>query len=189
MLYEVHFTVEPRDVERWHGVCAKLNLRPVFIENSGGLNPRQLMCEAQIQSDAAHVKNQIAILEQKIKDNDFQILRTKVECPLGLAPTNYEYYECHMKFYIPDKKVALLKKITEKHPLFLSRSLIALNKWYLTARYYHGSKEEAARLFMKYVKLIKAFLPIHEVELEAAIYDSNPDIDEGWIPMVKTAEN
>lgn len=182
---EWHVTVEG-DPLRWHSLCGSLGLKPLWIE----LNTfeRQLMCASSWDPRVTNPRGHVII-----EAAGFKIVRVKHEiqpCVRKIDittaghyhpiyhteqvpdPKSVIYYECHVKFNGP---------FTPSLPL-TSRDLFRQDRWYITHR------QRTPFNAMAFVSLVHNQLVVEGVpfehaghEYEAAVYDSNSDLDASWL--------
>lgn len=170
---EFHVTVAG-DPFQWRGFCTAIGIKPLWIElNNLDL---QLMCAAN--EDPTSV----------IEAAGWQILRNKHEVethPLDITSMQDEhtrwlpevvegalYYECHVKLDGP----------FNPHFMGSSRDLFRVNRWYVTKRETRPfDPQPFVNTIRRMAGLVRLPSVSAEFEYEAAIRDSNPDIDKGWL--------
>lgn len=157
---EWHHTVKG-DVYRWLDFCSFVGVKPLFIELNNW--SRQLMCASPRD------------LTQAIRINcDFELLRTKHEVYPPSKPDGVivKYYESHVKLNGPFLPITGAS----------SRDLLREHRWYVTRR---QSKSFDAAVFadrvFSWLQVNHNESAIAEIEYEACILDTNPDLDKGWL--------
>jgi len=171
---EWHITVEG-DPFQWRGFCTQLGIKPLWIE----LNTfeRQLMCAI-----TPHMLDEqectIEGLQREI-ERSFKVVRFKHEvqpsdpAQLGrFGPNDIVYYECHVKIDGPFRPELAMS----------SRDLFRADRWYVTRRSHEAFEPT------HFVRSVQDYMHRHRKpallagwEYEAAVRDSNPNIDRLWV--------
>lgn len=196
MLFEVHITVDSREIERWKACCQGLGIKPLFIKLSRGKHQYQLLSASTFRGNREGADDYVSSLHGQIKSNGFASIRTKLECSLDKIPGGVvpAYFECHIKFPLI-KHGRGIKTSARKTQTAASENLLAcdgsLQKWYLTTRHYFEqgqynrrkmSDENYARYkFEDIGRKVRVFLPVRSIDMECVIYDTNPVLDEDWV--------
>ena len=154
---EYHVTVEG-DPFQWRGFCAAVGIKPLWIELS--TFERQLMCAAKYDP-TRHIELTGA----------FKIVRVKHEVSELQEFERALYWECHVKLNGP---------FYAKAPM-ASRDLYRPDRWYITRR------EDQPFDYLEFVDWVKFHsaaregLTVAGFEYEAALKDTNRDLDGNWI--------
>lgn len=115
----------------------------------------------------------------------FSITRVKLES--RLVEGDRVYYEAHWKLdfkYDASYWTCATQKFLAKHPEVLwSRNLFDTRIHYLSQRIYEHSDSLLASTQFNSTGVAINFngLPLVKTHYERALFDSNPDIDEGWM--------
>lgn len=187
MLYEVHITVASDDTDRWQDFCRRMGMKPLLIELAEGEHSRQLMCEATFTGSESGARDFADDLEGDVRANGYEILRTKLECPLAprREKTGTVYFECHIKLVLTDEQLPIVAQLCRDHGFSASSEVFSRTpekqKWYLTERYYKGEVEEVREKFRLALARARERLPVKAMDSERVLTDSNPEIDKGWV--------
>jgi hypothetical protein len=145
------------------------------------------MCAATWKSpDVAAGRAEAERLANAIAAEGFVVVRNKLECPLEdmMELTEWDYMECHVKLRLTPEEEAYIPFVEAATGAHVSSNRIGnppgRRKWYLTNRRYHGTVEEARASFEETLAITQQYLPVHNMEMECAVLDSNPAIDRGW---------
>ena len=198
MLFESHITVEPhRRLEDWKLFCKTNEVKPLFIQLAHGKYPRQMMCSDRFDRPGyGHAFEKADRLADAIHKAGFRRVRVKLECPLGDAYTHpvaqRSYAECHGKLWLTSAEAERLVVIAQELPMYVSRNVIAprrreKSKWYVTSRHYGKTPRHATIAFMEMEQRLAQHFPEYELEREWVLYDSDPHIDDGWVPNPRSA--
>ena len=144
MQFEIHITVESKDIEGWKALCKKLFLKPLWIQNSKGWRSRQMLCAAGFSDSARNIHNErlgvrshMKYLSDKINSVGFKVIRQKLKCGFRKMHS-FLYNECHIKITLPDSENEAVLSFCELNGISASWSLIhnvsGKRKWYLTVR-------------------------------------------------------
>jgi hypothetical protein len=185
---EWHVTVDG-DPTQWRGWCVMHDIKPLWIE----LNTfeRQLMCafpgDRGRQVDRGNER--AASLIEGIH-HSFNVVRIKHEvAPVKLDVSTHSspntfietfgdvtpiYYECHVKLDGPFRPAMQMS----------SRDLFRAERWYVTRR------QQTPFNAQEFVDMVRGWvaLPdgwrgpsvVHSFEYEAALLDTNPNLDVNW---------
>lgn len=170
---EWHVTVLG-DPFQWRGFCAAIGIKPLWIELNNF--ETQLMCAADHDP------------RQEIFQGGWQVIRTKHEVetfPIDITTHNQKgptwlpetiegalYYECHVKIDGPFKPVFQMS----------SRDLFRRDRWYVTKR---EARPFNGKDFAEDIDRVLNHFPggqctIDEYEYEAALIDTNHELDDNW---------
>lgn len=202
-LFECHITVvlSGNRVQDFCESCYALNAKPIVIELSSGATSFQPMLSKRLSGEAIAVLASIEELEAQLSAQ-YDVTRIKVEAALsnhGIPSTNGDaissvrdcYFEHHVKVLLDKTEDReLLRRNLESLQGHLSRN--ALNQLgdteqrFITQRFYNTGQMEAAENLEKLIN----FLTLEKITIldqirEYNIYDSNVDLDSGWINDVK----
>lgn len=189
MLFEAHVTVDSNDIEAWQECCREVLIKPLLIRLSHGAHPNQLMCAALFSADIELAARQVEVLENRIKEAGFKILRTKLECQLAHSACVQKpsYFECHMKLTLDEAGASKLLSVAQELGIAASTNLLAVNgkweRWYLTSRDYMKDMGIAIDEFQRLRRQVEQYLPVEEMDMECVIFDTNPGLDRGWVDI------
>lgn len=195
--FELHVTVRPNDVIAFATFCKEIQAKPLYIQLNQGQHPDQLMLATtnMLRNDEeakAWAKNYGDMVKRH-----FDVTRVKLESRLTEGPN--EYYEAHWKLdfthsgYGAPPRIhaenyqywtcALLDFRLTRPQLLHSRNLFDTRIHYLSQRIYLSEDHLAASTtFNKSgIDINTHGLPLVKTHYERAIWDSNPEIDNGWV--------
>lgn len=193
MEFEFHITVNDltfEEKESFIELCRVEQVKPVMIVLDQGEYINQPMITGIVHSaDYEEVKNVIEEVVAKFRDNEFTVVRTKVEIPAKeetyfdqpMLAQSKPYFEWHGKVYVDD--VVRLKQLCADSGGHISRNSLNANGKirFVTVREYNSSEK-----FYSRVEKIHNILQQNKIELlkqqyELCIYDSREELDRGWI--------
>ncbi len=200
--FETHITVFLKDLDRvealqkW-GINHGLKLLHIVLDR--GINVSQLMLTRHGQGS---LKNELKVAfdsTQSLNAEGFTVTRIKIEAALsnqGVPQSNAEalnhscdrYFEHHIKLLLePSADILPLIHVAEGHSAHLSRNLFQTrsdqyHERFVTQRCISVGCVEAQQQLQSLLKAIAnlAYFAI-DVEAEFVVYDSNLDLDTGWI--------
>lgn len=201
---EIHVTVHLDNTEeekvRFEMACKAQNGKCIWIELEDGQVKNQPMYGRRLPSSAPH--QQAAEIYKLVEalSLEFSLMRIKVEASPhneGIPQTNEAastepedcYFEHHLALHLlPSVNVIELKKLAVSYDGYLSRnafkSVTAAGEHirFITQRFHNiGQPEADAKLDRLVGYLREVSIPIVDIEREYNIFDSNLDIDRGWI--------
>lgn len=207
--YEVHVTVALPDKLSLYDkkndfieLCKKIKAKPIIIELEDGV-PVNGKIQWQTSKYYHKTLNQVINLMQNdvdyIETSGWQVVRKKIETipssnlqsnvpltqyDLEIEPTA-NYFEFHIKFVVPENMNIILN-VCKKHNAHISKNAITKTVLQsfkiITLRLYKICLNDSIDLFNAlYNDLIKINTIIVKTEKEYAVYDSNSNIDKGWI--------
>lgn len=193
--FEMHHTVEIGLEEDFLYLCRDLELKPILIELPvGAANPKQWMTSAWYVGDEAGALCRLRQLTSEIRCRGFRVVREKLEAGASCAGVPEDtppspdhpdrYFEFHVKIFLKPDLVEALQEITGKHEAHLSKSSLRgePTRRFLTLRLYMMGRLEAFGRLDSLVKDLKeAGLDFAAVEREFCVFDSNVEVDRGWI--------
>jgi hypothetical protein len=191
-LFEHHLTVDGQtDLRKWEQTCAMIDAKPLVIElgpdGKTGKHPRQMMWAVVTETDDP--EGWVTDLWTHAVERGHRFVRSKLETPLDKS-ANFDpaYYEAHVKSLIPAAEAAEMVKACQDHGFVASRnalypSTLGLEKWYFTLRSYDSGRDfvsAGADFARDFAWLTKLNWHTVRMEMEAVIFDTNPDLDRGW---------
>lgn len=201
-LFETHLTVAPLDVEgltRFESACAVLGVKCVRIELARGHTRSQPMTGSHAAGTLTHVLSLAHTLAQELAEHGFVVTRIKIEA----APTNADlpdsdadalrhpatnYYEHHVKLLLPtEADLEPLTLLCQRHAAHLSTNAFKSRddgqcERFVTVRAYGVGRATAeARVENLLAYLTLAGYAIVKRVAEYCVYDSNEEIDAGWL--------
>lgn len=201
--FEVHLTVRTEDVEalEFRQWCEGRGFKCVRIVLSRGSQPEQPMATwRRRETDLSAVLEEAREHASAAKLDGHEVVRLKIETPLGNCdvPAKDEevrdrdatlYFEHHLKLQreIGASQEAL-RQVCEQHRSHLSRNAFArvdssIEHRFVTLRSYRVGAETSVRQVNMLLKELDAIGEnVIEQESEYCVYDSNVDLDAGWLP-------
>jgi hypothetical protein len=193
MEFEYHVTMsdlKQDEKETFINICNEENVKPVLIVLDQGEYINQPMITGIVHSaDYEEVKNVIEEVVAKFRDNEFRVVRTKVEIPAKeetyfdqpLLAQSKPYFEWHGKVYVDD--VVRLKQLCADSGGHISwNSLNANGKIrFVTVREYNSSEKFYSRVEKIHYILQQNKIELLKQQYELCIYDSREELDRGWI--------
>lgn len=195
--YEIHLTVhlDPNrtdDLERFKATCASFNAKAIVIDAEplvDVMSSYRMMTENQNEA-FKEMTAQVLILASK----GFHIIRSKVETsldhPWAITPLPNQYFESHIQVLCTDEQVEDLRDLSKGLDFHVSRNAFKGLKdgkhvRMATLRQYHTTPAEFKRrtLALRSVLKTEGFEFHKEMEIEFALYDSNPYHDGQWLLM------
>lgn len=196
--FELHFTFscDAPDLQQ----LAERHLgKLTLIELSQGAFPEQPMLTLYRTGTLAQTIDSCSTLALQFSEGGFEVRRIKMEVALSdaLAPATSEeaktrprscYFENHIKLLLaPEDDLALITRLGAHHHAHLSRNARrtrgdGFQERFLTQRFFDcGSEFSYGELDRLVTDLKRQNIPVLEVEAEYVVYDSNFQIDHGWI--------
>ncbi|PQO43220.1 hypothetical protein [Blastopirellula marina] len=198
---ETHLTLAPASEEslpraaQW---AAAQGLKWTHILLAEGRHPSQPMVTFWRSGTLGEQLDQAAAIAASLRELDLLAVRVKVECASADAARYFEnslqlaehpgYFEHHVKLQLAaDAELPALAELARTHDARLSanarRQLAAgAVERFVTQRAYDAGRAEAAeRLAQLIDSLQAAAYPILEVEEEYVLYDSDLQLDAGWL--------
>jgi hypothetical protein len=180
---EYHVTVEG-DPFQWRGYCVGANIKPLWIELNNF--ERQIMCAITPKN----LEDDCCDLDAFVKDisRRFTVVRVKKE----VQPARSRRLDVRKS-----RRVHLLTACHPERDLLrvprevgrqvqprlrrASRDLFRAERWYVTKRQREPfNPDDFARLIANMVSYDSKFVAF---EYEAAILDTNPELDARWMPL------
>lgn len=206
-LFEIHVTVKASSlsVKKFSECCAELNTKPIIIALPVGTHQRQVQSGSCVYGTLQQAFIVMAEQHRVFATAGLEILRGKIEYKLGtskdadkLVPKtnlralfrpNNRYLEYHYKIVLHSARLPELKALAMCHGAHMSRNIYARlhNErgevvQFLTLRFFRTGTIEGRRLFLALDHaLTDNGFKVKKTECEYACFDSNTDIDAGWI--------
>ena len=190
--FEIHLTTEnvsSEYISYFTQICDHMNGKALIIELSRGNQTKQPMFSKKILLETATQAIKIAEdLKEKFASKNFSITRMKIETPAEFSDfvatenSANNYFEWHGKINI--EEIKNLESICEKHKTHLSLNAVK-NKdslRFLTLREYDSKKIFIERVKFLIADLEKNGVNLLKEEYEYCFYDSNKNLDGGWLP-------
>eukprot|EP01084_Bolivina_argentea_P083572 151318_1 len=208
--FEYHITVKIKnkeDVNKFVNYCKEIDIKPIFIELPYGGQIKQLMTSKYLTGIYPNILPRVYSTAYKLRNKGFEILRVKIEslaCNKGVPiydnDIQYEapmrYFEFHFKVLLSNKNEKLkLMKLGKKYNAHTSRNSFKsfengkfIN--FLTMRTFNKGSINALKEFSILKNdLIKNKFEIIGTEKEYAVYDSNLELDNGWVKKINNEIN
>ncbi|MEO1427935.1 MAG: hypothetical protein AAFV71_02485 [Cyanobacteria bacterium J06633_8] len=200
--FEAHITVKADNLalkDKFKLVCQNLNLKCVFIELPKGVVRSQPMTASYHHGAFKDVLQEINAIAKIITKRDFEITRMKIEAMVSnrdipisdmeaqkLSKSNY--FEFHVKAILStSENLEVLRKYCLQHDAHLSTNAfkkLADGKQmrFITMRVYGVGYKSAQTRFDNLLEFLKAKrFKLSQQQREYTVYDSNSNLDAGWI--------
>jgi hypothetical protein len=196
--FETHLTIASNDVadlKRLQQWAELNNMKCLHIVLDRGETASQPMVTRRGKGELSAELERAKKLSESLKSEGFQVTRIKIEAT-GLnqgaaeieARIGHRYFEHHIKLLLdPSSDIESLSRLVEPHSAHLSRNALkkgsdGRQERYVTQRCLAVDKKEAGRRLKALLSALSSFnLSILKVEEELVIYDSNLELDNGWI--------
>lgn len=199
--FESHLTLDLTECEElglvriWAG---KNDLKWSHILLEGGDSPSQPMITFRGTGDVDSQIERAKVVTKDVKEIGVNVIRVKVELELpspeikcsllGLETTETQYYESHIKIlHKTEVDLEELQVMVAPFQARLSRNARrqrndGIQERFITQRLYDSERLLAHQQFSRLKNEIeKAGLEVIETEEEFVCYDSNLNLDAGWI--------
>ena len=201
--FEVHLTVQTDDIDAssFRSWCDEMNFKCVRIVLSRGAHVEQPMATwRRRDTEFAAVLKEAQQHAASAQAAGHDVVRLKIETPLGNAdvPQADEeassrepmlYFEHHLKLQRRvETPTDRLRQVCEQHQSHLSRNAFArvdpaTEHRFVTLRSYGvGAKTSTEQVDALLKELAEIDENVIEQESEYCVYDSNLDLDAGWLP-------
>jgi len=201
-LFEIHITVKYStglDQNHFKQICQNNEVKPVLIELPVGQNPTQMMTASFHNGRLVEAHKKAFLLSHVFIKAGYDIQRTKIEamCSTSGVPLTDEdanlkmskanYFEFHLKLELTTQQLPSLEKICKSHNAHLSKNAFKTNndgnqERFVTLRMYGVGKDTALKkLGACELELQQSGFNITTKQREFSVYDSNVQLDKGWI--------
>ncbi len=193
LLFEVHITTKTlieTEIPAFEQFCISINAKPIIIELSKGATAQQPMISKVFNCENGQdIHGEIQELVQLFEAANYPISRVKIEVPLemaelatGIFPEKKgTYFEWHGKLTISNLEV--IQQICKKENAHLSKNALKkdVHSKFITIRDYSSAKAIRNRVneLTKSIETVNHYFK--KEEFEYCIYDSNENLDQGWI--------
>lgn len=188
--FEVHLTADfdhysKTAYRQFKMICMQLGAKPLEILLERGVYPRQMMLSKVLhESDLASVLTRIEPWVEEFKRNKIKTIRVKVELSFQHSSLDIpviDYYEWHA--LIEYRDILAIKELCEVHQIHLSHNALTQHMGYrfLTLRETGSAKTFLTRLQSIKTELFNQNRAISKERLESCVYDTNIDLDRGWL--------
>lgn len=193
--YEIHLTValDPNrtdELEKFQSSCASFNAKAIVIDAEplvDVMSSYRMMTENQNEA-VKEMTKQILILA----GHGFEVIRSKLETSLdhpgALTPLPNQYFESHLQMLCTDEQVEDLRELSKGLDFHVSRNAFKkeLNGKHVrmaTLREYHTTPDAFRRRTEALYRVLgrEGFEFHKEMEIEFALFDSNPKHDHLWL--------
>ncbi len=200
--FETHITVclhHLDDLSRLHQWCVDRGLKYLHILLDRGLTVSQPMLTRRGRGSLTHQLAIATALCQTLNSEGFPAVRIKMEVssthssvPKSTAEAQQQhpnrYFEHHIKVLLdPSTEITSLVELAEQQSAHLSRNILQIrhdhyHERFITQRCIGVGQDTAQQRLQKLLAAIAAlgYVAI-AVEPEFVVYDSNFDLDKGWI--------
>ena len=198
--YECHISVDLSNdkLQEFKDYSHSKNLKFIVIELSDGLTPVQPMVNFPLHKSPQKSWEFIEEIINEMKALDFNIVRLKLEAGLqnenipqtndeAVNLTSMQYFEFHSQIKIPvSYDLKSLRISVKDYDGHLSRNAYKMesdfNFYFITQRFYKIGKLEALQKLEKLQEFIGSLgLSVTKSIKEFNIYDSNIELDSGWM--------
>lgn len=206
-LFEIHISVDNKNLVDFIFFCKRQNYKVICAASGKGMDNTNFQCMLSkfTSGDSVKAIQRALDIQKQIEEEGIRVIRTKVEAMLsnkGVPQTKEDekhfpcsYAEFHVKFALRNnenlsdlentaKKVA--STITSECDFSVACSINILGKSglpLLTIRILDSWKEEAIRIKDGIMDGLKEFgyKSNDGIQQEWAFYDTNVEMDDGWI--------
>jgi len=197
--FEAHVTVQTADPDTFTKACQALGIKSILIELAEGVEPNQPMTESHHEGDLNVVRAEVDGLAERLQEAGFSITRRKVEARYdargvpekdedtrGLPPSCYFEYHVSVRLSGPERLAQLTMNAT-RHGAHVSRNARKRSSGgdeerFVTLRGPRAGRTTAdARYTVLLGDLRAAGFEVTGERREFTVYDSNLDLDRGWI--------
>jgi hypothetical protein len=198
--FEAHVTVAAPDdaaLHRFAASCAALGVKQIHIELSRGEARFQPMTSSHHRGTLADVRRDVEAIAAALSSAGLEVTRVKIEA-LGDNPViprsdaeaaarGSAYFEFHAEVTLPEARTPEVRALCERLGAHLSRNARRADGEGTPARFVTlrvpGEGREAAegKLAGLLAGLAETGLPVFHLLREYTVYDSNVDLDRGWL--------
>ena len=194
ILFELHITthdLSAADVERFIACCVQLEAKPMLIELARGAYAHQPMLskvlKVQTLTDAVVAARKMC---ETLRKNNIAVRRLKIEIPsadshepVGIGAGFTPYFEWHGK--VPYTHPKALQALCLKHTAHLSRNALKneTGTRFVTLREFGTKETFEGRTHQLIQALETEGWPVTKQQSEYCIYDTNVDLDNGWLSL------
>jgi hypothetical protein len=197
--FETHFTLRMAEAEEVIDWARKQGMKLTHIVLHGGEHPSQPMITRHSSGRLQNAYGEAKRITEQMQSMGAEILRIKIEMdshnPAAPADAGDAmlcpptcYFEHHIKLLLPaGEEHTLLSNIAERHRARLSRNVLrhrqdSFEERFLTQRLYRQGRNTASSALDRLkLELEEMSFTILEIEAEYVVFDSNIDLDAGWL--------
>jgi hypothetical protein len=200
--FETHVTVSIADAAAWEALRAwakSRHLKLLHIQLERGTTVSQPMLTFRSEGNLSGELEAAQRLREALAADGFAVTRIKIEAnpenlevPLTEADARRHpadrYFEHHIKLLLePTTDLRTLAGVAERHAAHLSRNALrcradGLEERFVTQRCWSAGRVEARHGLERLREALAPFqFSIVSLEEEYVVYDSNIEIDAGWI--------
>lgn len=191
-LHEIHITVDPTQIAALLLFCRSQgnSVKPVLACSEDGVHRNQLMVSVWRRGTSDEIIEQAHALALRMANAGLTPLRTKVEAmwsaenvPTG-SPSPGCYWEIHVKLSDShESKTTSIRSVADKHGAAVSYSVFKRElEPLVTLRSTVCSRADMETWLEEVVEELALFGSSKGIQREYAVYDSAPELDNGWIP-------
>lgn len=199
--FETHFTLRTDDVESVIGWAKQTGMKLTHIVLSDGIHPSQPMLTRRSSGEFQTELKSTQVLTAELDALGAEVLGVKIEVDSrhAFAPSTQDdvarqsssacYFEHHVKLLLPPKAdLSLLQSVAFRHDARLSRNALqtredGMQERFLTQRHCRTGRDAATKALMNLIQdLTGHSFHILETEAEYVVFDSNLELDSGWLP-------
>ena len=197
--FEAHITVIAADPAEFNRVCTALGVKCILIELAEGASPNQPMTESYYDGDLNVVRAEVDGLAEQFEEAGFTVLRRKIEARYdaeGIPESDDEtrglpascYFEYHILVHLAAKEALKdLISCASSHHAHVSRNAKKGGQGepeqrFVTLRVPRAGRKVADQRFADLLQnLGEHGFEIIDQRREFTVYDSNLDLDRGWL--------
>lgn len=196
-IFEYHVTVETNDIDKFVETCHCLRVKPVVIMLNSGEHVKQVMTSNFVMGIYPNNLKSIQELAKKLEMSGFPSCRLKIEARVssrsksrGIPLTAEQmsvwkdaYFEFHFKVKVDQGGTERLFDLCRrKNGLIAWNGLKPEGFYLITLRICSGGLPEALSANKNFKNYLRSNgYTILQNQKEFVVYDSNPDLDKGWI--------
>jgi len=186
MEYEIHITIDTKDINKFVDDCKKLKLNPIVIQTQNQIKfEHQVMTSSKYSGDSYN--STLFEVINKISFCGYNVRRSKVEIKPELTKNqNFIYYETHFRLKLPlDFNYTDLLEYCDNNNFHLSKNLFKVDKDFKYQMCTYRTRSDI-NLFKLVIDKFKSYLEsekieFDKIEVEECIYDTNESVDNSWL--------
>lgn len=196
-LFEIHISVDPSQIWQLEQYCNKNKIKKIMAVAPNGKHKNQLMISKWKNGKETDVIKRANLMTDNMSEEfNLTILRIKVEAmsnsknvPLNENDINDRYFEYHIKYILDNNDLKKMCKHIENTNVAISRNIYTKteNSYLLTFRI-SGNKgfNNAEKIKDELIEKLKekGFHSNDQIQKEYTVYDTNINLDDGWIKMI-----
>ena len=200
-LFEIHITtsgIVQTEIPKFVEFCHSIDAKPIIIELEKGDIAQQPMISKVLKDvTKEELYAKIKELEDEFENAGYEVSRTKVEVPLEFIDEGVaafldfkgKYFEWHGKVEFSDFEE--LKALAEELGVHLSNNSLKgeKNQRFLTLRAYDDKNSFKYKIAIIKRVLAEKGYSLTKEEAEYCVFDSNKQIDKGWLDTPQVTDS